>query len=423
MKKIIGAALAASLLAGTAFADISFSYKNSNYFTTNSGNLVYDNAKHTDCLGVEISNDLAGVVVDFDIESGALSEDEYYGWMKFGALKVTAGKWTSRFVNRVKKDGGELDGADFEMYKPGVINPYYTTVGVDSDNLTKGKLASVVDYTVDMGGAKILLKGAITQPWFTETVYDSSSFDSRYYVGDTTTAKTRKNTWSIKSGFAFEAAYIMDQIAANVAIRNPQSGSYSVAAFGTYGDDQITLTAGVTAGVMSKVGSAGGTAGNGGIQLTSNTPAAMTNMTIGEASNSGKEMEYAVDFRLRFQLTDKLSFTTMHNISSWVGVDANALTTASGTQAHKNFTGLWDMVNLTYQADEKVKALITLNSYIKDLSADKNMFTKVVLTPALAIQATEHASVTTGLHCEWTDAGDNEEGFTAKVPVIFKFAL
>ena len=215
---------------------------------------------------------------------------------------------------------------------------------------------------------------------------------------------------------------MMDQIALDVIVRNPQYGSYSVGAYGHYEDDQLALTAGVTADVMSKIGSAGGS-GAGGITLLKDEGSTAPGLVIGTTSQHGKEMEYAVDFRLRFQLTDNLSFTTMHNLSSWVGFDENAPTKKDGSQNHKNYTGLWDMFNVSYKVDEKVTTQLTLNSYIKDLSADENMFTNVYLTPAVAIQATDHVAVTTGVRCSWKNAGDDKDTFDAVVPLIFSFSL
>ena len=71
MKKIMDAVRAAAMLADTVtIADVSFSYKNSNYFSPASTNGVSNNnvgyLERTDCLTAGIASGVAGVVVDFD---------------------------------------------------------------------------------------------------------------------------------------------------------------------------------------------------------------------------------------------------------------------------------------------------------------------------------------------------------------------
>ena len=108
MKKIVGAVLVATMLTGAAMADIGFSYKSSNYFTSAGGNLNYDHAARKDCLAIKLSNQYGGVVLDVDVKESKLVQDEYYGWLNFslpvGQLQVTAGVWNGRLVNRVLTD-------------------------------------------------------------------------------------------------------------------------------------------------------------------------------------------------------------------------------------------------------------------------------------------------------------------------------
>ena len=62
MKKIMGAVLAAAMLANTATTDIGYSYKGSNYFTPSG----FSHLGRTDCLSVSLTTEAGGVVVDFD---------------------------------------------------------------------------------------------------------------------------------------------------------------------------------------------------------------------------------------------------------------------------------------------------------------------------------------------------------------------
>ena len=173
MKKIMGAVLAAAMLAGTVTAaDVSFSYKGANYFSGSD----FTHKGRTDCISVSLTSEVGGVVVDFDTKDVSanngevrlfkthnnstqandysnggtgLVQDEYYGWMNFalplGQLQITAGQWNGRNVNRVLTDRGDLEARDFELFKPGVING---TMGADSANLTNGSLGIVGAWTL-----------------------------------------------------------------------------------------------------------------------------------------------------------------------------------------------------------------------------------------------------------------------------------
>ena len=119
MKKIVAAAAAGLILAGAAFADVSFSWKRTNIVGgTKKAAKELNAVVRSDCLGLELSNDIAGVVFDWDIEEDTsvskLTLDSYYGWMTFGLpvgnLQVTSGKWSGRYSDRVKSDAGDLDG-------------------------------------------------------------------------------------------------------------------------------------------------------------------------------------------------------------------------------------------------------------------------------------------------------------------------
>ena len=111
MKKIVAAAAAGLMLAGAAFADVSFSYTGKAIMgdTTKS----FTKATRNDCLALTLSNDVAGVKCDWDLNGGDKMElDEFYAWMDFalpvGALEITSGKWNGRNVNRVKTEAGDL---------------------------------------------------------------------------------------------------------------------------------------------------------------------------------------------------------------------------------------------------------------------------------------------------------------------------
>ena len=205
MKKIV-AAVAALMVAGAAFADVSFSYKGTGIVggTTKKLNSV----DRTDCLSLKVATDVAGVVFDWDIANNAMKMDECYGWMTFalpvGNLQITSGRYASRNVNRVKADAGELDDKYFEAHKPGVING---TVAKDSANLTEGKMSTVLAYTLadTLPGALMVKFGLVNSAY--------GKFDSQ-------------------SGFVGEVSY--DQagaVKATVAVKNLKTEELSLGVF------------------------------------------------------------------------------------------------------------------------------------------------------------------------------------------------
>ena len=205
MKKIV-AAVAALMVAGAAFADVSFSYKGTGIVggTTKALNSI----DRKDCLNLKVATDVAGVVFDWDIEDDKMKLDEFYGWMTFalpvGNLQITSGKWAARNVNRVKADAGELDGTYFEAHKPGVINGKYAE---DSANLTEGKMSTVLAYTLadTLPGALMVKFGLVNGAY--------GKFDSQ-------------------SGFVGEVSYDQaEAVKATVAVKNLKTEQLSLGVF------------------------------------------------------------------------------------------------------------------------------------------------------------------------------------------------
>lgn len=388
MKKIVVAVSLASLLAGAAFAaDISFSYKGSNYFKSSGGNLSYDD--RTDCMALSLASDTAGVVLDFDTKDGSLVQDEYYGWISFGIptgnLNLTAGSWKARHVNRIKDDAGELDDEDFELYKPGVING---STGKDSDNLTGGKIGMVLAYqnTDSLPGALDLKFGLVKSGWNPDAKAATTASES----GD-----VEDGELSIQAGFVGELAYRQeDVIDVNVAVKSLMNKNISVGLFVsplmvnnfslTFGGTFATVCAWETDEKTKK----------------------------SDWGNSGNE--WGVDLRARYQFSEKLSFTTMHNISSGY----------SGKE-DSNTLKLWDMASFAYQIDPRLVFGCTLNAVFNNLDSD-HVFTGADLTtsPYLVVKATEKISVTTALRFAVNGLNpsiDGHESMNVTVPVIFAF--
>ena len=70
MKKIVAAAVAGLVLAGAAFADVSFSWTGSAILSDNTKS--FTTATRNDCIALELSNEIAGVRCDWDFSGNAM---------------------------------------------------------------------------------------------------------------------------------------------------------------------------------------------------------------------------------------------------------------------------------------------------------------------------------------------------------------
>ena len=129
-------------------------------------------------------------------------------------------------------------------------------------------------------------------------------------------------------------------------------------------------------------------------------------------SNSGTE--WGVDLRARYAFTEKLSVTTMHNISS--GYDSSE---------DDNTLVLWDMLNLTYKVNDKASVGFTANATFDNLDSD-HVFTgaDLVGSPYVRIDANERVAVTASIRAEASGVNpkiDGHETVDVTIPVIFAF--
>jgi hypothetical protein len=378
MKKILGIMLVGALIAGVAFADVSFTYTGS-AILGGTGKSI-STAARNDCFNLGFGDQANGAVIDWDIASGALSLDSYYGWMTFGlpvgSLQVTTGKWESRYVNRVNQDAGDLDGEYYEAFKPGVITGFNLTTGVvntgnfanDIDNLTAKKMGTVIGYTLDnVLPGKFMAKFGL--------VNDDGTYNED--AGDEVT---------IHSGFVGEVAYEQDKvIKLNFALKNYNEKQYG---FGLFVSplmlDKLSATAGFSMGMYNK-------------------------------KDTYDYSEWGVDLRARYAITDKVAVTTMNNISG-----CKATPDAGDSVDDK---AMWNMVSVNAKAGDNITFKATVqntNSSFKAVKLASNVF---AVTPVCEIQASAKAKVTAGFDIRWTNAAPFAGTGTVRLPIYFSFAL
>ena len=339
MKKIVAAAAAGLILAGTAFADVSFSWKRTNIVGGTSK--AFDSVERSDCLGLELSNDIAGVVFDWDInenESKATSKlelDSYYGWMTFGLpvgnLQVTSGKWSGRYSDRVKSDAGDLDGKYYEAYKLGVIDGVGAS---DSDNLTEGEMATVLAYTLaDTLPGTLLVKAGIVKS-------DYGKYDSQ-------------------SGFVAEVGYRQEGlINVDVAIKNLKNKETTIGAFvSPLMVENLRATVGFTMG------------------------------------NYDGDKEFGIDARARYAITEKTAVTGMFNYSS-IAKELKA------SKSGDDLNAMWTMLSVNHVAGDNIRFLATLQNTVRDFDAS-NGNNLTAFTPACEIQISEKALFTAAFDMRW----------------------
>ena len=338
MKKIVAAVAAGLILAGAAFADVSFSWKRTNIVGGTSK--AFDKVTRSDCLGLELSNDIAGVVFDWDIEENSaatskLTLDSYYGWMTFGLpvgnLQVTSGKWSGRYADRVKSDAGDLDSKYYEAYKLGVIDG---VLSADADNLTEGKMATVLAYTLaDTLPGTLLVKAGIVN-----FGADYGKFDS-------------------KSGFVAEVGYRQEGLFnVNLALKTPADKKTVFSAFvSPLMVENLRATVGFTMG------------------------------------NNDGDSEFAFDARARYAVTEKTAVTGMFNYSS-------ISKELGGTSDDVN--KMWTMVSVNHVAGDNIRFLATLQNTVRDFDAEKGN-TLTAFTPACEITVSEKAVVTAAFDMRW----------------------
>ena len=162
MKKIVSAALVASMLAGAAFADVTIStnYRlGTNLFTVNPNEGDGDDVQGfndikksdwTDTTKIAASGENAGVEIDLKTSEDTIAMDYAYAWLGWGNFKLYAGKRDARgSLKRVNP----LDGNWWDNYceygKPG-LHKDLKKVAIDASNVTADKTGTkAVNFTAD----------------------------------------------------------------------------------------------------------------------------------------------------------------------------------------------------------------------------------------------------------------------------------
>ena len=372
MKKILSTMLVGALIAGAAFADVGFSYTGSAILADNTKS--FTKATRNDCLAIELSNEVAGVHCDWDFSGGdAMALDEFYAWMDFalpvGSLEITSGKWNGRFVNRVKSQAGDLGSDYYEVYKPGIALGGKQVA--DGSNLTDGKYSTVLAYTLsDVLPGKLMFKvGAVR----IGAAGDKDSATNVFFQPEDTT-KVRSH-----SSFAGEVSYAQDDLLKINAVL--KQFSFTEASYGLYFSPLMV------SGLDSMIG--------------------FTYYTA-----NADDAEFGLDARATYFVSEKTSVTGMLNYSATLLDDSDS-----------DYSSLWTMLSLGYKAGENIRYVATVNNQVRDSKAAIFTDSKLSISPACEVQASEKCAVTVGFDMSWDKVKPFCGTATVTLPIYVSFSL
>ena len=429
MKKIVSMlAIAALTLGAVSAADFSVEYATKGSVYTEKSNLPkgatkstveskafldqkgYDGDSASD-LVLSSSGTAGGVLLDIDVDARdkTVKFDQVYGWMNFGSIQLTTGKWSGRYVNRVKEDAGKWASSDFEKFKPGII------VGADGKGLKDNNAYDVDNLTAVKGTNQIA----------TALAFISRPDDATYFMAKGLIV-TNNDTWGgigkwdsdkvyaddeydlvFESGFAGEIAFRKENVIdINVLAKSMVRNELVVGAFvRPLMLNPVNLLVGVTY---------------------------LADLTDNGDNVDANAYAYGIDVRARIPLSDSLALTTMNNLSNKVAQKAK--------KGKDNYEmSMWNMVSVAYKVSDALKVQVTGESYMANFMKvveDKAVSRKelggadVSVLAGVVYNFNPNASFSAGIKYEktgvfaasdWTDANDRTATFS--IPFVFDVAL
>lgn len=428
MKKIVSAAALAAVAASLATAEVTVTnnvrvrpmlYSNTSYTekgTTDaySSSTLWDLdgfGGSKDTLGIKGSTDYAGVVTELTINGSdtAVAVDNYYGWLNWGAFKLTGGKFDLRYTNRGNYTATEQGILDEEFSKTmglssknGLGGNKYTFCDLDDKgkSVTVAKTAKLnwlVDFgnvagpngeknhallgeyaLDDIGGGQLLLRAGLTE----NAAPASGSVSSETY--DSCTDKDG-NKFAQSAGYVFEAAWAKDDLAKfDFVFKNPLNKAYG---FGLY----ITPLV---------------------IPNTKNVVVGFTYGTMKDVIDSA----FAVDFRAQYNITPEAVFALGAKYESLSAKDADA---ENAMQVAGEFS---------YKVNDLLTAALDFGYFNTDL--DDNDDNKddgsqyINVSGRAKISAGKNAAVTTALRYVHTlNPADGGAKGTFDIPVVLRIKM
>lgn len=438
MKKVIGAVVAGTLVAGMASADISFKLQSrvrpslytstETYADEGKKSTLWDfgYSSHNDILGVYAKGENCGADVEIALKNGqssytgteatsdgstqAIGMDGLYdAWMNWGAFKVSFGRFDSRFINRYNKSSVEGGWADSDTAKYGVSGAVLNGIAGTGNEIGKTFLfdfsnataiggtknpALIFDYTVDADAAKILLKGGF--------VASNYKDDSEHYA-----KSESKNLQG--AGYVAEIDVTAEPVNLQAIFKMPTQHTLG---FGLYADvkavENLNLAAGFTYGQQSEydyykynanysVSATKGTITDGGAYATTK-------------STKAKFTAYAFDLRAFYKVDAALTVGLVGKYSS---------IKQDGQNDDKAVSALELIGTAQYVASDLLTAQLDLTYAMTGMGVEglkKYGYDYFGIRPAVKISASKNAAITAGFEFKTAlNAGDASDAKTKDV--------
>ncbi len=468
MKKIVSAALAASVAAGAFAADLTAKSEIKFQPMAAQWNLGDDASSNTyatipnvkDTVTIQLKGENVTVFGKFDAQSSGISLNSAYSQLTWGAFNVWAMRNDSRFSSRVTTDQNDLSlieqnyavgysdnkgsvsnhvipgnkklGVNANLFsKPWSINAGNKS-GVDVNNI--GAIASskadalVVDYTLaDVLPGKLLFKGAVKQ-----------NADAWSWTADDTTVENNA-AWSFETAFthdAFTADFIAnfdkkDAGSVGFFVSPNVTGLTSVIGF-TYGWDKTSSA--TSASSTTVIGDGEATAGSNYYDADGNAVAKGTVLTDGAVyvkKTAAKTTEYdnkfmALDLRARYAFTEQLAAGIYAN---WTGYTLKYSENGTVKQDLSMKNALDVVLNVNYKFNDLAKVFVEGEVAAASLDGDDMDANGMDIVPQVGVILTpvKGATLTTAVRAVLPGIGakDSSDSFgkTIAIPLSFKCSL
>lgn len=433
MKKIVSAAALAAAAASLATAEVTVTnnirvrptlYSNTSY-TEKGTTDAYSYSKlwdldgfagSKDTLGIKGSTDYAGVVTELTINGSdnSVAVDNYYGWLNWGAFKLTGGKFDLRYTNRGNYTATEQGILDEEFSKTMGLSSKngMTTLKVDTDGDGKtdtalsslpyvnwlvdfGNVAGpngeknhalLGEYTLDdIGGGQLLLRAGLAENSAPSSGKTSAEAYDEYNVKDSKVVTTGEDGFTQSAGYVFEAAWAKDDLAKfDFVFKNPLNKAYG---FGLYVTPLM-------------------------IPNTKNVVVGFTYGTMKDVIDSA----FAVDFRAQYNITPEAVFALGAKYESLSAKDADA---ENAMQVAGEFS---------YKVNDLLTAALDFGYFNTDL--DDNDDNKddgsqyINVSGRAKFSAGKNAAVTTALRYVHTlNPADGGAKGTFDIPVVLRIKM
>ena len=472
MKKIVSAVALASVAFGAFAADLTvkseIKYKPTIAQFDNSKNnsdktfATQGEGLTNDATTIQLKQDNVEVYGKYDFKDSGLSMNVAYGKLSWGNATITAGRFESRFSDRVTTDQNDLslieqnDGRAYFGEKSATastrtkytvygtkklgINPNLslkTKAGQDADNVTTlqgSKVNSfVVDYTFkDLGPGKLLLKAVA-----------KTNAGAWYSADDKDESRTTND-----SGFSFEAAYTHEAFKGDFVVNLDQD---NVGSWGLYVSptaiDGLKATLGFTYAwdkhtastaesytltqATSEVKTGASVYNLDGTLATANIQKGAYYLKYAKASSTAYDITaWAIDARARYAINDQLAAGVYANVTSLTNYKENDV-----KKIEKAITALDVVANVNYKVNDLAKVFVEGEYAAKSISNDdddkvgsKYGDTSLVFQGGVILTPAKCATITTAVRAIMGGFGadsDNEykKGTTIVIPLSFKTSL